>query len=141
MALPIIHGEFTVVTEPELRFNDNGKAWLKIRGVAKDRVRDNNGGWTDGDPLFIDILLNMGAEHMCESIAKGDSIIVSGKLRLREYQKDDEKRVAYQIHAESAGVSTRWGPARTAKALEGSNSAVNTVKNVLGGTQLDEAPF
>ena len=108
MALPTITGEFNVIGQPEIRFSNNGSAWLKIRGIAKDRKKVD-GNWVDGDPLFIDIIVNNGAEHLFESIVERDSIIVSGALKSREH----EGRTYYEIRADSAGVSTRWAPAKT----------------------------
>lgn len=142
--LPIISGEFGVVNEPEIRFTDKGGAWVKIRGIAKDRVRDANGTWGDGDPLFIDIIVNAktGAENLYESVAKGDTVIVTGKLKQREYEKDGQKRVEYQIRAESIGVGTRWATAKTPRSVE-SVSGVDAAKDALGAVEIEqtEAPF
>jgi len=108
--LPIINGEFGVVADPELRFSDKGSAWIKVRGIAKDRVRDNTGNWSDGDPLFIDILHGgQAAEHLFESVVKGDTITVTGKLKQREYEKDGEKRTKVEVVAQDVAVSLRWG--------------------------------
>jgi len=142
--LPYITGEFGVVADPELRFSDKGNSWLKVRGVAKDRIRDASGQWGDGDPLFIDIVTNTGAENLFESVVKGDTITVSGKLKQREYEKDGEKRVAYEIRADYVGVSVRWTTARTPKAAESSKPAVKAVEEALGGEVIphaDKAPF
>ena len=140
MALPVITGEFGVISL-DLKFSQKGSAWLKIRGIAKDRVRDANGQWGDGDPLFIDIIVNQGSEHLCESVVKGDTVIVTGKLKQREYEIDGQKRVDIQIHADSVGVSTRWAPARTQRSIDA--NGVATVQESLGGEviQQTEAPF
>jgi single-strand DNA-binding protein len=140
--LPSISGEFGVVGDPEIRFSEKGSAWLKVRGIAKDRVRDANGTWSDGDPVFIDIIINAGAEHLYDSIAKGDSIIVAGKLKQRTYEVNGDKRTDFQIRAESVGVSTRWAPAKTPKALEGGGS-IDAAKDALGAVEIEqtEAPF
>ena len=140
--LPFISGEFGVVAEPEIRFSEKGSAWIKIRGIAKDRVRDANGTWGDGDPLFIDIVTGMGAEHLYDSIVKGDTITVTGKLKQRQYEKDGEKRTVMEIRADSVGVSTRWGPAKTQGALD-AGSSIDTAKEMLGGVEIEptEAPF
>ena len=140
MPLPQIAGEFGVVHDPELRFTDKGMAWVKIRGVAKDRVRDANGAWADGPPCFIDILINSGAEHLYESSVKGDTITVQGRLKLREYEVDGNKRSEYQIAADIVGVSVRWGTARTQKAIDATQT-VAQVADVLGATDATEAPF
>lgn len=143
--LPTINGEFGVVAEPELKFSGNGNAWLKVRGIAKDRVRDaGTGAWSDGDPLFIDIICNQGAENLFESIAKGDTIIVSGKLKQRTYEKDGEKRTVFEIRADSVGVSVRWGIARTVASIQASTNTVANAEEILGATVITEqveAPF
>lgn len=140
MALPVITGEFGVISL-DLKFSQKGSAWLKIRGIAKDRVRDANGTWGDGDPLFIDIIVNQGSEHLCESVVKGDTVIVTGKLKQREYEIDGQKRVDIQIHADSVGVSTRWAPARTQRSIDA--NGVATVQESLGAEVIEqtEAPF
>ena len=59
--LPAVTGEFSIVADPEIRFTQAGKAWLKIRGKAADRVKDASGNWGDGDVMFIDIIVGFGA--------------------------------------------------------------------------------
>lgn len=142
MPLPHIDGEFGVI-DLDLKFSQKGNAWLKVRGIAKDRVRDANGAWSDGDPLFIDIIVNQGAEHLFESVVKGDTITVSGKLKQREYEVNGAKRTDIQIHADSVGVSTRWATARTQKSIDSNTSGVGAAQDALGGEVIDqtEAPF
>lgn len=141
--LPIVTGEFGVVKDPDVKFNDNGSMWMKIRGAAKDRIRGQNGEWTDGPPLYIDILVGNGgqgskATHLAESVLKGDTITVIGKLKLREYEYQGEKRQEYQIEAETVGVSTRYGTAKSERVAGNASDPVETVKDVLGA---EEIPF
>jgi single-strand DNA-binding protein len=141
MALPIITGEFGVV-DLDLQFSQKGSAWLKIRAVAKDRVRDANGAWSDGDPLFINIICNQSAENLFESVVKGDTITVTGKLKQRQYEVNGDKRTEIQIHADILGVSVRWAHAKTQRAIE--SVGVATVQETLGGEVINEsteAPF
>lgn len=138
--LPQIAGEFGIVADPEIRFSEKGSAWVKMRCVAKDRVRDANGVWADGDPCFIDIIVNSGAEHLFESVVKGDSVLVIGALKQREYEVDGQKRTSYQIRADAVGVSVRWGTARTQKSIDASGGGTSAVADALGATEID-APF
>ena len=105
--LPEITGEFGVVFEPELKFNDSGNAWIKIRGAASDRAYNaETKEWEQkGDTVYLDIIMGGKlAENLCESVTVGDQIIVTGLLVQREWVTDDgEKRVAYQIRARSIG--------------------------------------
>lgn len=114
--LPIISGEFGVVQEPELRFNDSGKAWLKIRGKAVTRTQDKNGNWVDGELCFIDIIVsNKLAENTVESISKGSTITVNGKLHYREWENNEgTKQKTYSIYADSIGVTPRFSPVKSA---------------------------
>lgn len=134
--LPMIASEFGVVKEPEIMFGSEGKAWAKVRCVAKDRTRDAMGKWADGDPLFIDVIVNVGAEHLVESVTVGDSIIAIGKLSQREYDKDGVKHSIMQFRAESVGVSVKFGPAKTKRMLESSNTAA-----AITSLQATEMPF
>lgn len=141
--LPTITGEFGVVKDPDIKFTDNGTMWMKIRGAAKDRIRGANGEWTDGPPLYIDIIIGNGgqgskATHLAESVLKGDTITVIGKLKLREYEYQGEKRQEYQIDADTVGVSTRYGTAKSERVAGNASDPVETVKDVLGG---EEIPF
>jgi len=117
----MISGMFGVVDAPDIRFGDDGSAWVKLRGVAKDRRRTKDGQWEDGDPTYIDIIVNgKNAENLAESVTKGDAIVVSGKLVQREWtNKEGQKQKAYSIRASEVGVSTQFTPAKTPKFLAG----------------------
>jgi single-strand DNA-binding protein len=137
--LPVITGEFGVVKDPEIKFSDKGNAWVKIRCSAKDRKRDSNGQWTDGDPLYINVIVGNGAENLVESVATGDTITVQGRLKMREYEVDGQKKQEYQISADVVGVSVRWNPAKTPRALEGNQSM--PVSDVADAFSATEIPF
>jgi single-strand DNA-binding protein len=114
--LPTISGEFGVVQEPELRFNDSGRAWLKIRGKAVARTKDKDGNWVDGEICFIDIIVSQKlAEHTMESITKGSTITVNGTLHYREWENNEGTRQkTYSIYADSIGVTPRFSPVKAA---------------------------
>ena len=137
--LPIITGEFGVVKEPEIKFSDKGNAWAKIRCSAKDRKRDAQGNWTDGDPLYINVIVGNGAENLVESVLPGDTITVQGRLKMREYEVDGQKRQEYQIAADTVGVSLRWNAAKTPRMLEqggGTPMATSDIADAFGATEI-----
>lgn len=137
--LPTVTGEFGVVFEPEIRFNDKGNAWIKIRGAASDRVYNpETKEWEQkGDTTFLDIIMGGKlAEHLAESITVGDQVIVTGELAQREWTTDEgEKRVTYQIRARSIGVGVVGGPAKSFRVAGGTKPTQTAEK------QSDEAPF
>lgn len=112
MALPQISGEFGLVADPEARFSEKGNLWVRMRVVAKDRKRDSNGQWTDGDPCFLDaVAFGNVAENIVESATKGSSLVLTGRLAMREWDTDEgQKRQSYQIQVDSVGLSMRWNP-------------------------------
>ena len=129
--LPIIHGEFGVYAEPELRFTPSGKAVCKIKCIAKDRKKQD-GQWVDGDPLFIDVTVwQRAAENAAESIQKGSTINVVGRLSMRTWEdKEGNKRTSYEVTADEIGVSIRWNPAIS-----------TTQENPQGSKTLEDDPW
>lgn len=109
--LPLISGEFGIVADPDFTVSQNGNGRLKLRVIAKDRKRDANGNWTDGDPWFGDLVVwGKTAENLFESVAKGDSVVVANaKAEMHKFtDKEGNERTSYQYVADAIGVSTRW---------------------------------
>jgi len=135
--LPLLSGEFGIVKDPELTFSQKGNARLKLRIAAKDRVRDAQGQWADGDPWYSDLIVwGKTAENLAESIRKGDSIVVAN-AKAEQYEWTDQegnKRQGYNFVADSVGVSMRWCIAKTPRAAESDGIAV--AKDALGGTEM-----
>lgn len=140
MPLPTIQAEMGVFAV-ELRFSNQGKPWVKVRAVAKDRKRDQSGQWVDGDPLWIDVVaFGDLANNIAESVDKGDSIVVTGRLEQQEWTTDSgEKRSAMRILADTCGVNLRWKPVGQSAGDRG----VANAQAGLGGTpvQDNEPPF
>ena len=128
-----VSGEYGVVFDPEVKFSEKGTAWVKLRGKSTERTRDAQGNWTDGKVLFVDILVfGKLAEHVADSVTKGDSVVVLGKLEANERTDDQgNKRTDYRIIADSVGVSLRWKPVKAAQSVE---QAVQVVADQLGGS-------
>lgn len=114
--------EVTVIgnltAEPELRFTPSGSAVANFTVASTPRVMDRESGkWKDGDPLFLRCSIwNAQAENVAECLPKGARVIVRGKLRQRSYEKDGEKRTAYELLADEVGPSLRYATAKVQKA-------------------------
>lgn len=138
-SLPTISGEFGVVRDPDLRWNDQGRPWVVVRGVAKSRKYDKDTNeWSDGDALYIDILLSgQMAENITESVTVGDTITVSGRLAYKEWKtKEGESRHSYQIQADYIGVSVRFAPQKSARLDSGMRKSPEAAKQ----DAVEEAP-
>lgn len=104
--------------DPELRFLSNGTAVANITVASSPRSWDKSKQeWVDGEPLFMrcSIWREM-AEHVAESIVKGSRVIVTGRLKQRSYEKDNEKRTVVELDVEEIGPSLRYAQAKVSKA-------------------------
>lgn len=117
--LPRATVECGVVRDPEIRFSSSGRAWGTTRVVAKDQVRGPNGEWQDGPPTFFDVItFGKTAENLVESVRTGDLLVVHGKFQEQEWEtKEGEKRTSWRLLADEVGVSVRFNPAKTPRAL------------------------
>jgi len=69
-----------LVTDIDLKFSPAGKAYARLRAVSKERKRDGNGKWVDGDETFFSVVVfGKQAEMLAESNpAKGTRLLIDG---------------------------------------------------------------
>ncbi|RSN14848.1 single-stranded DNA-binding protein [Streptomyces sp. WAC 01325] len=99
-----------LVADPEIRFTGKGTPVARFRVASTPRVYDRSTGqWTDGESLFITCTVwRHVAEHVCESLHSGMSVIVQGRLRQRTYTDGDGiKRTTFDLDADDVGLSLR----------------------------------
>jgi single-strand DNA-binding protein len=108
-----------LVEDPEVRFTQNGIAVTNLRVAVTQRIQQD-GQWRDGDTSFFKINVWRGqAEHLAESLAKGDRVMVTGRLRQRSWETPEgEKRSVTKIEADEVGASLKWATAKVERATE-----------------------
>ncbi len=85
---------------PELRYTATGTAVAQFSVASNERYRGGDGQWQDGPTSFVRCnAWRELADHIAESLAKGDRVIVTGTLR----QRDDEAQGRHQAHGVGAG--------------------------------------
>jgi single-strand DNA-binding protein len=97
-----------LVDDPELRFTPNGAAVTKFRIASTPRFFDKQtNAWKDGEALFLTVnVWRQLAENVAESLARGTRVIVTGRLRQRQWEtKEGEKRNSYEVEADEVGPS------------------------------------
>jgi single-strand DNA-binding protein len=104
-----------------------------FRLAVTSRVCEGD-AWKDGDTSFFRInIWRQQAENVAESLAKGNRVIVSGRLKSRAWETPQgDKRSIVEIDADEVGPSLKWATARPERA----NSAATS-----GGQFNDEPPF
>jgi len=108
-----------LVADPELRFTPAGQPVATFRVASTPRIRDAaSGEWKDGDSLFLTCnVWRQAAENAAESLQRGMRVIVSGRLRQRNYEtKEGEKRTVYEVEVDDVGPSLRNASAKVTRA-------------------------
>lgn len=141
-----------IVADPELRFTPSGRAKVQLT-VA------NNQKWTDrqtGDQRERTCFARVEAwgslaEHVAESLRKGDLVVVVGRLDQRSWETPQgEKRSMMLITANEISPSLRWATCTVVKAQRdqgprnwegGNNGGATAGYNDGGGYIDDEEPF
>jgi single stranded DNA-binding protein len=93
-----------LVDHPELRFTNNGIAVANMRVAVTQRIQQD-GQWRDGDTSFLKVNVWRGqAEHLADSLPKGDRVMVTGRLRQRSWETPEgDKRSVTEIEADEVG--------------------------------------
>lgn len=148
--LPKVTVDGRLAAEPELRFGQTGTAVVRLRMVAADRRRDDSGEWVDGDTLWIDVTaFGKLAENVAESVAKGDLLLVQGKLKTDEWNDKDtgQKRSKITLIADSVAASLQFrqiphGQQRQTQTQAPREAVANPVNSAYGyGDSGSEPPF
>jgi len=134
-----------LTADPELRFTASGKAVASLRVAVSERVKDTDGTWKDGEATFWKVTVwDRLAEHVGDSLAKGQRVIALGRVSSRTYEtREGEKRTDYEITADAVGPDLKWDTVKVSKASNGGPKATPAADDpwAHGAVGLDEVPF
>ena len=110
--------------DPELRFTQSGKAVASFSMVTSKSTRNADGSWDESETTWyrVDVWETL-AEAVVESLNKGDSVIVVGRVYMDSYKgKDGQERQSLKVVAYNVGPdlkrAKRSQPARSVAAVE-----------------------
>lgn len=90
--------------EPEITFAPNGTAVGKMRIVTNGR-RIVEGTWEDTDTSWWNVTaFGRVAEAVADTVHKGDLVMVAGKVKQRDWEKDGVKRTTADIVADEVAL-------------------------------------
>ncbi|WP_018658507.1 single-stranded DNA-binding protein [Actinomadura flavalba] len=101
-------------TEPFYRLTGGGVPWLSFRvGCTPRRFDRSSGDWHDGDTMFLSVnCWRALAENVYASeLRRGHPVLVTGRLRIRQYEKDGDWRLSVEIEASTLGHDLTRGTA------------------------------
>ena len=132
-----------LVEDPEVRFTNTGIAVTNLRVAVTQRIQQD-GEWRDRDTSFLKVnVWRDQAEHLADSLAKGDRVMVTGRLRQRSWETPEgDKRSVTEIEADEVGASLKWATAKVERASQRSNGerAQGRQRQAERGGDFNDAP-
>ena len=97
--------------DPELRYSAKGAAWTTCGLAVECRIRHEDGTFEDGPTEFYDLVaFGTLAEDMVECLAKGDRVILQGRLEHDTWTgRDGLERTTKKIVVDDLGASVKYG--------------------------------
>lgn len=103
-----------VAAEPRYAVTANGTPFLSLRvGCTPRRFDRQSGQWQDDDALFLTVNCWRGlADNVNASdFQRGTPLLVTGRLRIRQYERDDQWRFSAEVEALTLGPDLTRGTA------------------------------
>ncbi|MGV8912397.1 MAG: single-stranded DNA-binding protein [Rhodoglobus sp.] len=127
-----------VATAPRHIVTSEGLPITSFRLASTQRRFDrSNQRWIDGETNWYTITsFRQLAINSATSVAKGDRIVLAGRLRIREWENADRSGTNIEIEADSLGHDLMWGTAQFSRTISHAASADNaqraTADNAVG---------
>lgn len=115
-----------VATEPEAQQTATGVAVTRFRLATTSRRWDaERGAWTDGATSFYTVRAwRTLARHVKESVGLGEPLVVQGRLRIREEEREGRRYLAAEIEAVAVGHDLARGVSRFSRVAGAASGAL-----------------
>ena len=102
-----------VATEPRHIVTSEGLTITSFRLASNQRRFDRSANaWIDGDTNWYTVTsFRQLGTHVATSVTKGQRVIVSGRVRIRDWSTEDKKGTTIEIDADAVGHDLTWGRA------------------------------
>ncbi len=117
-----------VATAPRHIVTSEGLAITSFRLASTQRRFDRSRErWIDGDTNWYTITtFRQLAINSVGSVAKGDRVLVTGRLRIREWENGDRVGTNIDVEADSVGHDLAWGTSTFSRSISANASAIGT---------------
>ncbi|MFY9263069.1 MAG: single-stranded DNA-binding protein [Actinomycetaceae bacterium] len=140
---PIITVTGNLTADPELKYVGSGTpvASFTVASTPRHLNRQTN-EWEDGEAMFIRCSVWRDyAENVTESLSKGMRVIVTGKLKVRNYQRQDGSQgTSIEMQVDEVGPSLRYATAQVTKTTGGGRGGFNQGGGAPRGRASYDAP-
>ncbi|UBU11226.1 single-stranded DNA-binding protein [Nonomuraea gerenzanensis] len=116
-----------VASEPRQYSFDESVKVTSLRVLTTHRFFDKKTGqWADGEKVCFTVRCWRAlGENVAASIRAGHPVVVSGKLRIREFGAEGDRRFMPEIEASAVGHDLRWGTGAFTKPERGGAGGVS----------------
>jgi single-strand DNA-binding protein len=98
-----------VTRDAELRYTSSGLSVGSFSVAVSERQRGPGGDWQEGEPSYYDVTcFRLLGESVAETVAKGDRVIVTGRLKQSRWEQDGNKRSKVEVIADDVAKSVLW---------------------------------
>lgn len=100
-----------VATTPRHIVTSEGLAITSFRLASNQRRYDRaKAAWVDGDTNWYTVTsFRQLGTHVASSVHKGERVIVSGRIRIRDWESGEKNGTTIEIDAEAVGHDLMWG--------------------------------
>lgn len=102
-----------VATTPRHLVTGEGLPITSFRLASTQRRYDRGEGrWVDGDTNWFTVTaFRQLATNVVGSVAKGQRVVVTGRLRVRDWQTEQKRGTSVEVDADALGHDLSWGTA------------------------------
>lgn len=100
-----------IAAEPRQHTFDDGTRVTSLRLATRHRYFDRKAQtWVDGETVYFAVRCWRGlGDNVVQSVRAGQPVIVSGRLRIREFGAEGARRFMPEVEATAIGHDLRWG--------------------------------
>ncbi|TFC88635.1 single-stranded DNA-binding protein [Cryobacterium sp. TMT4-31] len=100
-----------VATTPRHLVTSSGLAITSFRLACRQRRYDRvKNAWVDADTNWYTVSSFRQLAHNVErSVHKGEPVLVTGRLRIRDWENEDRTGTSVEVEADAVGHNLAWG--------------------------------
>jgi single-strand DNA-binding protein len=97
--------------DPRFLITGEGVAIASFRFASTDRrFNKQTNAWEDGDTTWFTVsAFRVLAENVKTSIKKGERLIITGRLRIRDWEAGEKSGTDVEVEADAIGHDLTWG--------------------------------
>ncbi|GAA0977196.1 hypothetical protein GCM10009555_038050 [Acrocarpospora macrocephala] len=115
----------------QFHFGDGSRATSMRVAVNRRFLDRQTQTWQDGETTFYTVRCYRAlADHVAQSVRRGHPVVVSGKLRVKQFERGGEQRFWVEVEAVSVGHDLKWGITSFERPVRGSTGPVAAARDL-----------